>query len=172
MHTWIEVCAVCETETALFVGISSTFTKCVYVSVHHQSDYNHPKKQWEFISFMCQSTFIQTQIFAFFRFANVSFQAKIPTSNDKQENRLECKRRESHFRIYSNPIRCKWPFEMFVKGFSNCIYSPIIMRPLWFRVTLHSSGWLSNDIDKRNTIAMPAMNLHIYVEPKTMLKCN
>ena len=127
MHSWIEVCAVCEMETALYVGILSISTKCVWLCAIKVITVTR-KKQCEFISFICQCMFIHKYL----RFSseNVPFRRKFQRRAMESKREWECKRSdvksnaiEGNKRawcvcmlVFSNPIHCKWPFWNVRKG--------------------------------------------------------
>lgn len=113
------------------------------VIVCHQSDYSHPKKKTMRIYKFHMSMYVHIRKYLRFSVDNILFRQKFQRQTIANEYVCLCGERRMQLKgtrvmVYSNPIGCKWPFEMFVKGVSNCIYSPIIMRPLWFRAQWHS----------------------------------
>lgn len=90
-------------------------TKCMcacYCTVYTPSKWlRSPKTQSEFISFMC-CCYVRTQIFAFFSCQCAIVQAFHCQSDGTFMPKM------ANDNVYSNPIWCKWTFEMFEVGIS------------------------------------------------------
>lgn len=116
------------------------------------------------------SMYVHTQIFAFFKrqcFGGNSIVERSKASGSENANEVMWRAMPS--KGIKEPGVCEClcfriqfiandHLEMFVKGVSNCIYSPIIMRPLWIRVLVLPFDALLNAMPGQSEWAYTHLN--------------
>lgn len=112
-------------------------TKCMWLFTIKVIKITEKKNVEKFVfkSFMCRSTLTYKYLCFWMTIFPLCINSTVRQCHCGIWCETKVRMDNENERTNLNPIAsAKWTFEMLVEGVSQRIYSPIIMRPLWFRV--------------------------------------